>query len=74
MTTQTTQKTYDVRTHGCQMNVHDSERLAGLLETAVYVDLNSVPAGERAEAADVLVFNSCAVGEKPDNKLYGNLG
>ena len=34
MTTQTTPKTYDVRTHGCQMNVHDSERLAGLLETA----------------------------------------
>ena len=40
----TTQKTYDVRTHGCQMNVHDSERLAGLLETAGYVDVNSLPA------------------------------
>ena len=37
-------KTYDVRTHGCQMNVHDSERLAGLLETAGYVDLASIPA------------------------------
>src|SRR5699024_7857592 len=37
-----TTKTYDVRTHGCQMNVHDSERLAGLLETAGYVDLASV--------------------------------
>ena len=38
-------KTYDVRTHGCQMNVHDSERLAGLLETAGYVDLAQPPAG-----------------------------
>ena len=47
-------KTYDVRTHGCQMNVHDSERLAGLLETAGYVDLASLPAGERPEVADVV--------------------
>ncbi|HET7397946.1 MAG TPA: tRNA (N6-isopentenyl adenosine(37)-C2)-methylthiotransferase MiaB [Intrasporangium sp.] len=70
----TTQKTYDVRTHGCQMNVHDSERLAGLLETAGYVDLASVPAAERPEVADVVVFNTCAVRENADNKLYGNLG
>jgi tRNA-2-methylthio-N6-dimethylallyladenosine synthase len=70
----TTQKTYDVRTHGCQMNVHDSERLAGLLETAGYVDLDSVPQGERPESADVVVFNTCAVRENADNKLYGNLG
>ncbi|MEO6413628.1 MAG: tRNA (N6-isopentenyl adenosine(37)-C2)-methylthiotransferase MiaB [Pedococcus sp.] len=74
MTTQTTRKTYDVRTHGCQMNVHDSERLAGLLETAGYVDVNSVPAHDRPKAADVVVFNTCAVRENADNKLYGNLG
>ncbi|GAA1243882.1 tRNA (N6-isopentenyl adenosine(37)-C2)-methylthiotransferase MiaB [Janibacter melonis] len=67
-------KTYDVRTHGCQMNVHDSERLAGLLETAGYVDLASVPEGERGDTADVVVFNTCAVRENADNKLYGNLG
>ncbi|WP_457255730.1 tRNA (N6-isopentenyl adenosine(37)-C2)-methylthiotransferase MiaB [Pedococcus sp. P5_B7] len=67
-------KTYDVRTHGCQMNVHDSERLAGLLETAGYVDVNSLPSGARPEAADVVVFNTCAVRENADNKLYGNLG
>ncbi|SDP13105.1 tRNA-i(6)A37 thiotransferase enzyme MiaB [Pedococcus dokdonensis] len=67
-------KTYDVRTHGCQMNVHDSERLAGLLETAGYVDVNSLPAADRPEAADVVVFNTCAVRENADNKLYGNLG
>ncbi len=67
-------RTYDVRTHGCQMNVHDSERLAGLLETAGYVDLASVPAPVRPETADVVVFNTCAVRENADNKLYGNLG
>jgi tRNA-2-methylthio-N6-dimethylallyladenosine synthase len=69
-----TPKTYDVRTHGCQMNVHDSERLAGLLETAGYVDLASLPEQERPEVADVVVFNTCAVRENADNKLYGNLG
>jgi tRNA-2-methylthio-N6-dimethylallyladenosine synthase len=60
-------RTYEVRTFGCQMNVHDSERLAGLLEDAGYV---------RAEGpdADVVVFNTCAVRENADNKLYGNLG
>ncbi len=67
-------RTYDVRTHGCQMNVHDSERLAGLLETAGYVDLASLPAQRRPEVADVVVFNTCAVRENADNKLYGNLG
>src|SRR6476469_8669766 len=70
----TTQKTYDVRTHGCQMNVHDSERLAGLLETAGYVDVHSLAVDERPEAADVVVFNTCAVRENADNKRYGNLG
>ncbi|MDG4823731.1 tRNA (N6-isopentenyl adenosine(37)-C2)-methylthiotransferase MiaB [Asanoa sp. WMMD1127] len=60
-------RTYQVRTYGCQMNVHDSERISGLLEAAGYV---------RAEAddADVVVFNTCAVRENADNRLYGNLG
>ncbi|MGB3186235.1 MAG: tRNA (N6-isopentenyl adenosine(37)-C2)-methylthiotransferase MiaB [Ornithinimicrobium sp.] len=69
-----TPKTYDVRTHGCQMNVHDSERLAGLLETAGYVDLGALPVQQRPEVADVVVFNTCAVRENAANKLYGNLG
>jgi len=56
------------------MNVHDSERLAGLLETAGLVDLASLPASERPEVADVVVFNTCAVRENADNRLYGNLG
>ena len=60
-------RTYQVRTYGCQMNVHDSERLAGLLETAGY---RRAPEGTDA---DVVVFNTCAVRENADNKLYGNL-
>ncbi|HEU0191534.1 MAG TPA: tRNA (N6-isopentenyl adenosine(37)-C2)-methylthiotransferase MiaB [Mycobacterium sp.] len=60
-------RTYQVRTYGCQMNVHDSERLAGMLEAAGYLR-----APEGAEA-DVVVFNTCAVRENADNKLYGNL-
>ncbi len=67
-------RTYEVRTHGCQMNVHDSERLAGLLESAGYVDRESLPAAQRPAVADVVVFNTCAVRENADNKLYGNLG
>ncbi|MFI7531838.1 tRNA (N6-isopentenyl adenosine(37)-C2)-methylthiotransferase MiaB [Streptosporangium sp. NPDC049376] len=61
-------RTYEVRTYGCQMNVHDSERLSGLLEDAGYVP---VPEGQ---VADVVVFNTCAVRENADNRLYGNLG
>ena len=61
-------RTYDIRTYGCQMNVHDSERLAGLLETAGY-ERN---AGDTV--ADLVVFNTCAVRENADNRLYGNLG
>ena len=66
--TSTAPRTYEVRTFGCQMNVHDSERLSGLLEDAGYA---AVPAGEQA---DVVVLNTCAVRENADNKLYGNLG
>ncbi|MGB7383426.1 MAG: MiaB/RimO family radical SAM methylthiotransferase, partial [Rhodococcus sp. (in: high G+C Gram-positive bacteria)] len=61
-------RSYEVRTHGCQMNVHDSERLSGLLEEAGYV-----PAATGTDA-DLVVFNTCAVRENADNKLYGNLG
>ncbi len=64
----TTARSYRVRTYGCQMNVHDSERLAGMLEAAGYV-----PAGAD-DAADVVVLNTCAVRENADNRLYGNLG
>ncbi len=61
-------RTYEVRTYGCQMNVHDSERLSGLLEAAGYARATS------DVQADVVVFNTCAVRENADNRLYGNLG
>jgi tRNA-2-methylthio-N6-dimethylallyladenosine synthase len=61
-------RTYQVRTYGCQMNVHDSERLAGLLENAGYVRASD------DQTPDVVVFNTCAVRENADNRLYGNLG
>lgn len=70
-TTPAAPRTYDVRTYGCQMNVHDSERLSGLLEDAGYVPLD---ADADRDEADVVVFNTCAVRENADNKLYGNLG
>ncbi|HVV76115.1 MAG TPA: tRNA (N6-isopentenyl adenosine(37)-C2)-methylthiotransferase MiaB [Mycobacteriales bacterium] len=63
-----TARTYEVRTYGCQMNVHDSERISGLLEDAGYA-----PVAE-GDTADVVVFNTCAVRENADNRLYGNLG
>jgi len=62
------QRTFEIRTYGCQMNMHDSERLAGLLEQAGY---RQAAAGA---APDVVVFNTCAVRENADNRLYGNLG
>ena len=59
--------TFVVETYGCQMNVHDSERISGLLLDAGYTQAlaNTQP--------DLVVFNTCAVRENADNKLYGNL-
>jgi tRNA-2-methylthio-N6-dimethylallyladenosine synthase len=67
-TTLASPRTYEVRTMGCQMNVHDSERLSGSLEAAGYI-----PALAGSEA-DVVVLNTCAVRENAGNKLYGTLG
>ena len=60
-------RTYTVETYGCQMNVHDSERIAGLLDEAGFTPV------EPGVQADIVVFNTCAVRENADNKLYGNL-
>lgn len=60
-------RTYLVETYGCQMNVHDSERIAGLLDEAGHIPVTP------GEQADIVVFNTCAVRENADNKLYGNL-
>lgn len=61
--------TYVLKTLGCQMNVHDSEHMAGLLEHAGY---QAAPA--ESEVADVVVINTCAVRENAAERLYGNLG
>ncbi len=63
-----TERTFQVVTYGCQMNFHDSERIAGVL-----ADVGYQPVVE-GEVADVVVFNTCAVRENADNRLYGNLG
>jgi len=60
--------TYVVRTFGCQMNEHDSERIAGLLEA------DGMTAGADVDSADVVVLNTCCIRENADNKLYGTLG
>jgi tRNA-2-methylthio-N6-dimethylallyladenosine synthase len=64
-------RTFAIRTHGCQMNVHDSERLAGVLVEAGW---EPAPTDAVPEDADLVVFNTCAVRENADNKLYGQLG
>jgi tRNA-2-methylthio-N6-dimethylallyladenosine synthase len=59
---------YFIETHGCQMNVHDAERMAGLLEQSGY---------DRAESdadADLVVINTCSVRERAEEKLYTRLG
>jgi tRNA-2-methylthio-N6-dimethylallyladenosine synthase len=63
-----TSRTYRVRTYGCQMNEHDSERIAGMLEAD-----GLRPAADE-EQPDVMVLNTCCIRENADNKLYGNLG
>jgi tRNA-2-methylthio-N6-dimethylallyladenosine synthase len=62
-------KKYLIETFGCQMNVHDSERMAGLLEAEGYE-----PAAAGAETADVVVINTCSVREKAEEKLFTRLG
>ncbi len=61
-------RTYFVRTFGCQMNEHDSERIAGLLEA------DGLEVAPSADDADVIVLNTCCIRENADNKLYGHLG
>src|SRR5918992_261433 len=64
----TENRTYFLRTFGCQMNEHDSERMAGMLEADGYARV------ERPEDASVVLFNTCCIRENADQRLYGNLG
>ena len=63
-----TGRTYHLQTYGCQMNVHDSEGIAGLLEA------DGMTPAPGSDTADVVVFNTCCIRENADNKLYGSLG
>ncbi|MGH2825794.1 MAG: MiaB/RimO family radical SAM methylthiotransferase, partial [Actinomycetota bacterium] len=62
------EKSYFITTYGCQMNEHDSERMAGMLESEGYT--KAVSPGD----ASLVLFNTCCIRENADNKLYGNLG
>jgi len=61
-------KTYHIITYGCQMNVHDSEKLAGMLNAMGYVETQNL------EEADLIIFNTCAVREHAESRVYGNIG
>lgn len=61
-------KFYLIKTYGCQMNIHESEKLAGILEAAGYKPT------EEEKAADIIVFNTCCVRENAEDKVYGHIG
>ena len=59
---------YFIHTYGCQMNVHDSEKIAGILEKLGYSSCDSV------DNADIIVFNTCCIRETAEQKIYGHIG
>lgn len=59
---------YFVVTYGCQMNVHESEKIAGILEKMGY------ECGQSREEADIIVFNTCAIREGAEDRVLGNVG
>lgn len=61
-------KQYHIHTFGCQMNLADSERMAGVLDTAGYC------CTENANDADVLIYNTCSIRDKAEQKVYSALG
>ena len=59
---------YHINTYGCQMNVHESEKLAGILESKGFTAATDI------SRADIIVFNTCCVRETAETKILGNLG
>ena len=59
---------YHIVTYGCQMNVHDSEKLAGMLQEIGYEETQVL------EEADIILFNTCCVREHAEQRVYGNVG
>ncbi len=62
------QKHYFIKTYGCQMNVHESEKLAGMLKSLDYQETSTM------ENADVIVFNTCCIRDAAEQKVLGNIG
>ena len=62
------QEKYYIVTYGCQMNVHESEKIAGILRRLNYVE------GAMIEEADIIVFNTCCIRENAENHAFGNIG
>ena len=62
------EKRYKIITYGCQMNLHESEKIAGILRELGYVDTDSV------DDADIIVFNTCCIRENAENHAFGNIG
>lgn len=61
-------KYYHIMTYGCQMNVHESEKIAGVLSELGYISC------DKMEDADIVVFNTCCIRENAENHAYGNIG
>lgn len=61
-------KKYFINTYGCQMNVHESEKIAGILKKCGY------DSAEKIEDADFIMLNTCAIRETAENRVVGNLG
>ncbi|MBQ7323350.1 MAG: tRNA (N6-isopentenyl adenosine(37)-C2)-methylthiotransferase MiaB [Clostridia bacterium] len=62
------QQKYHIVTYGCQMNVHESEKIAGILQEMGYVST------DQKEDADIIVFNTCCIRENAENHAFGNIG
>ncbi|MCI9407623.1 MAG: tRNA (N6-isopentenyl adenosine(37)-C2)-methylthiotransferase MiaB [Clostridia bacterium] len=62
------QKYYHIITYGCQMNVHESEKIAGILEELNYESVDDI------SKADIAVFNTCCIRENAENHAFGNIG
>lgn len=62
------EKKYHIVTYGCQMNVHESEKIAGILRARGYTQAAA------EEEADIIVFNTCCIRENAENHAYGNIG
>ncbi len=62
------QKYYHIITYGCQMNVHESEKIAGILEELNYKSVDDI------SKADIAVFNTCCIRENAENHAFGNIG